>query len=210
MLDSTIHTGSRYYQVAIDIAARIVDEQYREGDRIYARSSIAGQYAVSPETARRAIAVLSDLDIVEAVKGSGVLIRSREKALQFLQRHRQTETLTELKRAIRRQTESLIQDCTSLKESVEKLSDRADRLRFINPFAPHEVAIDGSSVCIGRSLSELNFWQNTGATIIALRRDTRLILSPGPYEVFCPGDVVYFICDESNQEQTCLFIQNKG
>ena len=200
--------GPRYHQVAIDIASRIADKQYQVGERIYARSSIASQYAVSSETARRAIAILSDLGIVETAKGSGVLIKSEEKALQFIQRFRQAETLTQLKRSAQRQAESLIKECTSLKETIERLSDRADRLRFINPFTPYETTVEATSGCTGKSLSELNFWHNTGATIIAVRRGGNLILSPGPYEVFASGDVVYFICEESKQDQTRLFIEN--
>ena len=60
----------RYQQIALDIATQIVKQQYKVGDRIYARSSLASKYHVSPETARRAICLLADMDIVEAEKGS--------------------------------------------------------------------------------------------------------------------------------------------
>ena len=63
----------RYQQIALDIATQIVKQQYKVGDRIYARSSLASKYHVSPETARRAICLLADMDIVEAEKGSGVV-----------------------------------------------------------------------------------------------------------------------------------------
>jgi len=63
----------RYQQIALDIATQIVKQQYKVGDRIYARSSLASKYHVSPETARRAICLLADMDIVEAEKGSGVI-----------------------------------------------------------------------------------------------------------------------------------------
>ena len=49
----------RYQQIALDIATQIVKRQYRVGDRIYARSSLASRYHVSPETARRAVCLLA-------------------------------------------------------------------------------------------------------------------------------------------------------
>ena len=33
---------------------------------------------------------------------------------------------------------------------------------------------------IDKTISETKFWQNTGATIIGIRRDDKLMLSPGP------------------------------
>ena len=67
----------RYQLIAEDIATKIVERKYVVGEKIYARSSLASQYGVSPETTRRAIAVLQDLNIVEATKGSGVEIARR-------------------------------------------------------------------------------------------------------------------------------------
>ena len=75
----------RYQQIALDIATQIVKQQYKVGDRIYARSSLASKYHVSPETARRAICLLADMDIVEAEKGSGVVILSVDNAARYLQ-----------------------------------------------------------------------------------------------------------------------------
>ena len=50
----------RYQQIAVEIATRIANEEYKVGDKIYTRSYIAGHYGVSPETARRAICVRSE------------------------------------------------------------------------------------------------------------------------------------------------------
>ena len=50
----------RYQQIAADIAAKIAGGEYKIGDKIFARSSLASQYHVSSETARRAICVLCD------------------------------------------------------------------------------------------------------------------------------------------------------
>lgn len=207
MADTVKVVVPRYQQVAADIASKIVDRRYQVGERIYARSSIASQYAVSAETARRAIAILSDLGIVQATKGSGVLIQSHEKAVEFVRRFQETSTLTELKRDAIRRAESLARESAELKEAVAKLTDHSDQLRFINPFVPYEVTMESFFSCAGKSLSELCFWQNTGATVVAIRREQSLILSPGPYETLKSGDIVYFVGEESCSERVEAFLR---
>ena len=51
----------RYQQIAVAIAERIVDGKYPIGSKIYARSTLASNFNVSPETARKAINVLVEL-----------------------------------------------------------------------------------------------------------------------------------------------------
>ncbi|WP_369074759.1 cation:proton antiporter regulatory subunit, partial [Klebsiella pneumoniae] len=34
---------------------------------------------------------------------------------------------------------------------------------------------------MGKTAAETKFWQNTGATIVAIKRGDELIISPGPY-----------------------------
>ena len=74
----------RYQQIAVAIAERIVDGKYPIGSKIYARSTLASNFNVSPETARKAINVLVDLEIMEVRHGSGAVISSKEIAQQFL------------------------------------------------------------------------------------------------------------------------------
>jgi DNA-binding GntR family transcriptional regulator len=73
----------KYQQIAADIAAKIADGEYEENQKIYVRSALASQYGVSSETARRAVCVLADMKIVEITKGSGVLIKSKKRAIDF-------------------------------------------------------------------------------------------------------------------------------
>lgn len=98
MIKNSKLTSPRYQQIATDIAAKIVDKKYKVGDKIYTRSSIASQYGVSAETARRAISILVDLDIVESTKGSGVVIKSYEKAVQFVHQYNDIQTIHDLKK----------------------------------------------------------------------------------------------------------------
>ncbi|MFC6602613.1 GntR family transcriptional regulator [Ectobacillus funiculus] len=73
-----------YEKIAIDIANRIYDGKFKVGERIHGRSTLASEYNVSPETVRRAIKILEDVEIVQSAKGSGVIIASRENALSTL------------------------------------------------------------------------------------------------------------------------------
>ena len=76
-------TIPRYQRIALEIASRIASGEYEEGQKVSGRSSIAGQYGVSPETARRAFSVLSDNGIVDPWKGSGMFIKSRKNAEKY-------------------------------------------------------------------------------------------------------------------------------
>lgn len=163
------------------------------GDKVYTRSLIASQYAVSAETARRAIALLSDMDIVEAVKGSGVVIKSYENAMHFVEFNHDNSTIEQIGKSAKEQADLLFREIVSLKEQVERLVDRTTQLRSGNPFIPYEVKVEATSSHLGRSLSDLNLWQNTEATVVAIRRENSLILSPGPYEMLQKDDELYFV-----------------
>ena len=78
-------TSPIYQKIAVDIASKIAAGEYQEGNKLFARSALAGQYSVSPETSRRAISILSDMGIVKAVKGSGLTIISKEKAIGLVE-----------------------------------------------------------------------------------------------------------------------------
>ena len=168
----------RYQQIALDIATQIVKQQYKVGDRIYARSSLASRYHVSPETARRAVCLLADMGIVEAEKGSGVEILSVEAAARYLQELTGVETMTQLRASIRADLEEQVRIAAEIKDKVSELMDRAERFQHLNPFNPFEITVEAGSICDGRTLAQVNFWQNTTATVIAIAHGGELMISP--------------------------------
>ncbi|WP_042475470.1 GntR family transcriptional regulator [Bacillus ndiopicus] len=197
----------RYQTIAEDIAAKIVEKKYIIGEKIYARSSLASQYGVSAETARRAIAVLQDLEIVEATKGSGVVITSYENAVKLIQRLEGVQTVHELQTALQQSIENQISGLMELQETAKELVNRTERFRSINPFVPFQLEITPSCPYLSRNLSEINFWQNTQATIVAIRIKDNLILSPGPYATLDIGNVIYFIGDDEAIVKVKHFLQ---
>ncbi len=195
-----------YQKIALDLAAKIADKQYVAGEKIYTRSSLASQYAVSSETARKAICILSDLDIVSVAKGSGVTIVSYENASRFLQQFNDVQTVYDLKNdlldTISRQKEEL----DALQKKAEALIESANRFKVFHPFAPFEMELTQDNHCVGKTLNELHFWQQTTATVIAVRRGEQLFLSPGPYLTLAQHDIIYFIGDDVSLERVRNFL----
>ncbi|HZK70446.1 MAG TPA: TrkA C-terminal domain-containing protein, partial [Clostridia bacterium] len=68
--------------------------------------------------------------------------------------------------------------------------DISERFRNINPLYTLEFEIPISSPVIGKSITETNFWQNTGATIVAIKRSGKMMLSPGPYAILMALDII--------------------
>lgn len=196
----------KYQKIAADIASKIVEKKYLVGEKIYARSSLASQYGVSSETARRAIAVLQDLEIVEATKGSGVMIKSYEKAAKFVHQFLEVQSIyqvqLEMLESIKRQREEL----NVLQETTERLVNRTERFKSVNPFVPFQVEILENSPYISQSIGTINFWQNTMATIVGIRRGDELLLSPGPYATFQQHDIIYFIGNDECLERVQKFL----
>lgn len=198
-----------YQQIATDLASKIAHKQYQIGEKIYARSTLASQYGVSAETARRAISILSDFDIVDTTKGSGVFIKSYENAIQFVHQYNDIQTVNNLKRDIFNSVERQAKETEYLYDCLNKLIDRTERFRSLNPFVPFEIHISSDSPHLNKTVANVNFWSNTYATIIAIRRDENLILSPGPDAMFYVNDILYFIGDDSCYERVCTYMLSK-
>ena len=49
---------------------------------------------------------------------------------------------------------------------------------------------------LGKTIGEINFWQQTSATIIAIKRNGTLMMSPGPRAVFRQNDIVCYTGDD--------------
>lgn len=206
-MNKRIKVGTpRYQQIALDIASKIVKGHYEVGEKIYTRSVLSNRYGVSAETVRRAICILSDVEIVEVSKGSGVTIKSYEKAVNFVKQYKDVRTVNDLKREIIGSVERQNIENKLLKERLSELFDKTDRFRAINPFAPFEITINENCLHLDKTISDINFWHNTIATIVAIKRGDMLMMSPGPYAVITEGDVFYFVGDENCQERVNSFL----
>lgn len=195
-----------YQQIAIDIANRIYSGEFDEGTKIFGRSTLAGEYNVSPETIRRAMILLQDTNIVDVSHGSGIEVRSRSAAFEFIEKFKDINSINSLKNSILDIIEEKRKLENQLKIYVDKLVNYSERFKKSNPFAILEIEILGSSKLLGKNIAEVNFWQNTGATIIGIKRDNRIILSPGPYAEFQENDVFIMVGEEGSLERIKKFI----
>ena len=64
--------------------------------------------------------------------------------------------------------------------------------------APYELEVEPHCTQKGKTIGELNFWRNTGTTIVAIRRRDSTLLSPGPDVDFREGDVLLIVGDEAS------------
>ena len=55
----------QYMRIALDIANRIASGEIAERQRISGRYLLSSQYHVSPETVRKALSLLRDMDVVQ-------------------------------------------------------------------------------------------------------------------------------------------------
>ena len=196
----------KYQQIATDIAYKIVHGIYQEDQKIYARSAIGSQYSVSSETARRAMCVLADWDVVTIEKNSGVLIKSVDNARNFLNQQEQTRSIQNLKRNILDSAERQQREMKELYDDLTDMIDQIERYRSTNPFVPYEIVITDKTPYLNRTVGELDFWQETFATVIAIRRNGMLMMSPGPKAVFRLNDVIYYTGDEDCPDRVCRFM----
>lgn len=198
----------KYQLIAEDVATKIVEGKYVVGEKIYARSSLASHYGVSSETTRRAIAVLQDLNIVEATKGSGVVIVSYENAAQFVHRLTDVKSVRELQRELEQSIQKQKQELTNLQEGLSEFVSRTNRLQSINPFVPYQVEITDECPFLSKSVGEINFWQQTGGTIIGIKKGEDIIISPGPYAELRAGDILYFVGNEKSYSTVKQFLNS--
>ena len=196
----------KYQQIATDIAYKIVNGIYQEGQKIYARSAIGSQYSVSSETARRAMCSLADWYVVTIEKNSGVLIKSMDNAKNFLQQQEKTRSIHNLKRNILDSVKRQQQEIEVLYDYLTEMIDQIERYRSTNPFIPYEMVVTEETPYLDRTVGEVDFWQETFATVIAIRRNGVLMMSPGPKAVFRKNDIIYYTGDEDCPDRVRKFM----
>lgn len=186
----------RYQQIAVAIAERIVENRYQVGQKIHARSTLASNFNVSPETARKAINVLVDLEIMDVRHGSGAYIASKEKAQAFVEQYQDVQSIQEIRQDILNSVERQQQELDNFSDLLNTLVQQTKKVHHMSPFVPFELQLTEQAQHLEKSINELNVWQATGATIIAIQTTEELLLSPGPYAKFSAGNTIYFVGNE--------------
>ncbi|MCR6513692.1 MAG: TrkA C-terminal domain-containing protein [Clostridium chrysemydis] len=184
-----------YLKIAMDIASRIVNGDFKEGEKISGRSTLVSIYNVSPETIRRSLALLKDMNVVDVFEKSGIRIQSKENASEFLKAFKRKNEFAIIKKDIYDILEEKKSIEKELEDKVSNLIDFATSLRNVGLIIPYESLVEPNSLMIGKTLGELNFWHKTGATIVGVKRKEELFLSPGPNFQIIQNDILVYVCN---------------
>ncbi len=190
-----------YLKIAYDIARRISCQELPVGTRLFGRSLMSSEYGVSPETIRRALSLLSEKQIVEIHRNSGVSVLSKEKADTYIREaSKDTENRVLLSHLydLLEQQKKLSQEISSTVHSLTRSLSRKSADLF--PYHTYEVTIQEGAVLCGKTLSDVEFWGKTHATVIAIRRQGHIHLSPGPDISLEADDVLVLVGHEDHGE----------
>lgn len=195
-----------YVSIALDIANKILNGEFRERQRISGRSTLASMYNVSPETIRRAIVLLEEIGVVDSNQGSGVRVLSKINAEKFIEKNKTTEYISELKEEIQELMNQQKHIDEQIQDRFETIFDYMDRFKSDTPYTFVEIKITAKAKAIGKKINEVRFWQSTGATMIAYRRKQEVIVSPGPDYIFTEGDTIVAIGGSNLYERLYEFL----
>nr|WP_092073217.1 TrkA C-terminal domain-containing protein [Dendrosporobacter quercicolus]NSL49972.1 GntR family transcriptional regulator [Dendrosporobacter quercicolus DSM 1736]SDM55752.1 transcriptional regulator, GntR family [Dendrosporobacter quercicolus] len=180
--------AAMYLSIATDIAQRIINDEFAIGSRIAGRTLLASHYNVSSETIRKAVALLKDANVVNVSQGKEITVLSVEEAYRFIDHHKSMQSVYSLRQELEILLEKKNEIDKRLENVLNDIIGYSDRLKNLNPYNPIEVKIPANSHLVGRTIADIKLWQHTGATVVAIRRDTDIIISPGPLAVIEADD----------------------
>jgi len=192
--------NARYQEIALDIAHSIVMGEYKEGEKIHGRSTLAGRYNVSPETIRRSIAILQTMGVVMVSQGVGITVLSKSMAEKFMRGFDQKQEIQvyfdELKKLMKQRREI----DQKIDNHLTKIINYTDRLasRWMDVA---EIEVFKGSNAIGKSLSALKLRERTGLTVVAVVRGGIEQFSPGAEFVLEEGDILLVVGSEQGKEK---------
>lgn len=189
---------SFYYSIAVDIARRIGEEEFSIGTKVSGRTVLASQYQVSPETIRKAIALLRDAGAVEVSRGKEIEVISKEKAELFLAEWDASKPV----QSFWEDFDALVAEKKRIDQKfyqmVEEIANRSPRISTLAPYRPFEIQIKEATKIVGKTIGQLRLWQATGATVVAVRCKEEFIVSPGPDVVLEAGDWLVLVGPEDS------------
>lgn len=191
---------ARYQKIAIDLAHAIMMGEYHEGEKIHGRSTLAGRYNVSPETIRRAIAILQHVGVVKVSQGIGITVTSKAMAEKFTKSFNQKGEIQIFLEGLKGLMDIRRENDIKIESHLNKLQGYADRImsRWLDV---GEIEIGKNSPAIGKTLSELKVRERTGTTIIAVIRDGFEQFSPDAGFVLRGEDVLLAAGSQEGQEK---------
>lgn len=198
-----------YQSIALDLAKRIMNEEFPVGSKISGRTVLASQYSVSPETIRKSIAILKEANIVSVSQGKEIIVLSSQQACHYVEHHEEMVSAYSLRQELEVLMTEKEENDKQFRKIVSEIMRYSDRLKNLAPYNPVEIHIACDAFVIGKPLQDLRLWHNTGATIVAVRRGTEIIVSPGPHAVLQEDDRIVVVGAGDVWQKVTNFI-NKG
>lgn len=187
---------SMYEKIALDIAYAIVNDDFKPKEIISGRTTLSAQYEVSPETIRRALKLLEEEDVVKSILRKGVVINDKKFAVAYLNQFNSKKSILSLRERLYhlKQEKEKIEE--EMFKDIDEIINMAIVFRNLGMINPLEFDVPKGSHLVGKSIGQIKFWANTGATIIGVNRENKIILSPGPDFIFNEKDKVYYVANK--------------
>lgn len=159
---------------------------------------LAGQYNVSPETIRRAVALLQSVHIVQVEAGRGIIVKDREKAVDYVEKFNQRKGLM----AAQQEFAELLLKRQALdaeiEQQIKKILSYTSRMATLLPRVD-DIYVPEESPLVGKSLQEVDFRNQTGATVLAVERGSEEYLTPKSSDPIRANDILIFVGDEGSK-----------
>lgn len=205
---STTNSSPIYARIAYDIALKIATGQLAENEKFSGRSMMSSQYQVSPETIRRALGLLANMGIIEIQEHVGSRVVSRHRAEEYVSHAALGQNLSSLKQQLGHLLAQRRQLDRRIESTIEQITDLSDRFQSSNGLHSYERELRRHSHLIGKSIRETDFRNKTDATIVAIRRDEEIFLSPDPLLVLQEGDILVVASELSKVDHLISFIDS--
>jgi K+/H+ antiporter YhaU regulatory subunit KhtT len=196
----------KYLEIAFDIANRIYTGRYAEGDKLRGRSLLASSYNVSSETIRKAIVQLTHFGVVEVKLSSGIYVKSKSQAESFIGNYKDYAKAKQLYQNIM----SLYEENLRIQDTLAKSFREFEQInRFHDPFNIvniFDIYLKPSTKGLGQSIEALDFWKNTGGTIVAVTSEGQTHTSPGPNYIFKENDILHIAGDVDIENRTRAYL----
>lgn len=195
-----------YQSIALDIAKRIINDEFPVGTKISGRTLLASQYSVSPETIRKAIGILKNANVVNVSQGREILILSSQQAYNLIEHHKEIISAYSLKQELEILLEQKEETDRQFRKIVTEIMRYSDRLKNLDPYNPVEIRILPTAAVVGKSLEMLDLWHTTGATVVAIRRKTEIMISPSPDTILQCDDRIVVVGSNAMLQNVFDFI----
>lgn len=201
--------GAIYNNIAYAIATEIAQGNLKENERFSGRSLISSKYSVSPETIRKALVILKDEDIIEVVPQAGNFVKSRLKAVTFLQKNEKEQELNKLEESYLALNEEKKRIENELDEVMRKIIAFKNHDKELLPIKPSEFTIEKGSLADGKTIGELDFRNLTNSTIIAINNNEELIKTPNATTKLSSGMILTVITNLSDMHKILALVSFK-